>query len=213
MSETEAPEATPQSVADYAYRKGYLAWVASLTAADRALLKTMNLDKPDCVCGGGGGCGTMIEVNEDHANHGWHPGEVIDDEEPEPINEDDIDRLKCYDPEILKTLLRVLIFPDRGRAGNYKSAFARLVALGSALHIDGIGDRSLEYLAGKIGCTRQLLSFYVVQLRDFGGLDCYGGKSLKAREAYAVGQLWRTKSKRKGGVPGNATEKITEGAV
>jgi hypothetical protein len=42
-----------------------------------------------------------------------------------------------------------------------------------------------------------LLSFYVVQLRDFGGLDSHGGKSLKAREAYAVAQLWKTKPRGK----------------
>ena len=208
----EAPEATPQSVADYAYRKEYLAWVSSLPPADRALLKTMGLDKPD-VCRGGGGSGTMIETTEDHANHGWHPGEAIPDEEPEEIPEDDLQRLGCYNPEILRALLRVLLFPDRGRAGNYRAAFARLIALASALHIEGVGGKSLEYLAGKIGVTRQLLSFYVVQLRDFGGLDCHGGKSLKAREAFATAHLWRTKPKRKGGVPGIEAEKITEGAL
>jgi hypothetical protein len=211
MIETEAPEATPQSVADYAYRKQYLAWVASLTAADRALLKTMNLDKPDCVRGGSGS--TVSESIEDTANHGWHPGEKIEDDEPEQIPEDDLERLGCCDPDILRTLIRVLLIPDRGRTGNLKAALARLIALASALHIEGVGGKSLEYLAGKIGCTRQLLSFYVVQLRDFGGLDCYGGKSVSAREAYAVGRLWRTKPKREGPLPGIDTEKITDDAI
>jgi hypothetical protein len=107
----------------------------------------------------------------------------------------------------------VLLIPDRGRTGNLKAALARLIALASALHIEGVGGKSLEYLAGKIGCTRQLLSFYVVQLRDFGGLDCYGGKSVSAREAYAVGRLWRTKPKREGPLPGIDTEKITDDAI
>jgi len=207
----EATEARDQGTADLEYRREYLAWVASLPPADRALLKTMGLDRPDCVRGGSGS--TVSETIEDTANHGWHPGEVIEDEEPEEIPEDDLERLKCYDPEILRALLRVLLFPDRGRAGSLKAAFARLIALASALHIEGVGGKSLETLAGKIGCTRQLLSFYVVQLRDFGGLDCYGGKSLKAREAYAVGKLWRSKPTRKGAAPGISTEKITEAAV
>jgi hypothetical protein len=207
----EATEPRDQGTADLEYRKEYLAWVSSLPPADRALLKTMGLDRPDCVRGGSGS--TVSESIEDTANHGWHPGEKIEDDEPEQIPEDDLERLGCYDPEILRALLRVLLFPDRGRAGNLKAAFARLIALASALHIEGVGGKSLEYLAGKIGCTRQLLSFYVVQLRDFGGLDCYGGKSLKAREAYAVGQLWRSKPKRKGALPGIDIEKITEGAL
>jgi hypothetical protein len=208
---TEAPEARDQSTVDFEYRREYLQWVSSLTPADRHLLKTMGLDKPDTVRGGSGS--TISENIEDTTVHGWHPGEVIDDDEPESIPGDDLQRLDCYDPEILRALLRVLIFPDRGRAGNYKAAFARLIALASALHIEGIGGKSLEYLAGKVGCTRQLLSHYVVQLRDFGGLDCHGGKSLKARETYATAQLWKTRPRKKAAVPGIDMDKITEGAV
>ena len=208
---------------DRQYRSEYLKWVASLSPADRATLKELDLDRPhaertsfaylraETFRDSPG----MIGIQMDAHGEGGHPGlPVPDDDEAEPIDEDDLDRLKCYDAEILKTLLRVLIFPDRGRAGNLRSAFARLVALASALHIHGIGERSLEYLAKEIGCTRALLSFYVVQLRDFGGLDCHGGKSLKARETYATAQLWRTRPKRKkGGVPGADSEKITEGAL
>ena len=170
-------------------------WVASLSPADRATLKELDLDRPQAERTSFAylraetfrDSPAMISIEMDDHGAGWHPGlPVPDDDEAEPIDEGDIDRLKCYDAEILKTLLRVLIFPDRGRAGNLRSAFARLVALASALHIHGIGERSLESLASEIGCTRALLSFYVVQLRDFGGLDCHGGKSLKAREAIGV---------------------------
>ena len=183
-------------------------WVASLSPADRATLKELDLDRPQAERTSFAYLRAetfrdspgMIGTWTDDRGEGWHPGLPAEPEaEPEPIDEDDLDRLKCYDAEILKTLLRVLIFPDRGRAGNLRSAFARLVALASALHIHGIGERSLESLASEIGCTRALLSFYVVQLRDFGGLDCHGGKSLKAREAYATAQLWRTRPKGKPG--------------
>ena len=207
---------------DRQYRSEYLKWVASLSPADRATLKELDLDRPqaertsfaylraETFRDSPGMIGTWLG---DHGA-GWHPGPPAEEGEPESIDEDDLDRLKCYDAEILKTLLRVLIFPDRGRAGNLKSAFARLVALASALHIHGIGERSLESLASEIGCTRALLSFYVVQLRDFGGLDCHGGKSLKARETYATAQLWRTRPKRKkGAVPGADSENLTSGAV
>ena len=207
---------------DRQYRSEYLKWVASLSPADRATLKELDLDRPhaertsfaylraETFRDSPGMIGTWLG---DHGA-GWHPGPPAEEGEPESIDEDDLDRLKCYDAEILKTLLRVLIFPDRGRAGNLKSAFARLVALASALHVHGIGEKSLEYLANEIGCTRALLSFYVVQLRDFGGLDCHGGKSLKARETYATAQLWRTRPKRKkGGVPGADSENLTSGAL
>ena len=209
---------------DLDYRQAYLKWVSSLPSTDRRQLIALGLDKPQVerssfVHARGEtfrDSPGMIHTWADDQGEGWHPGLPVeeDEPEPEPIDEDDLDRLKCYDAEILKTLLRVLIFPDRGRAGNLRSAFARLVALASALHIHGIGERSLESLASEIGCTRALLSFYVVQLRDFGGLDCHGGKSLKAREAYATAQLWKTRPKRKkGGVPGADSEKITEGAL
>ena len=208
---------------DRQYRSEYLKWVASLSPADRATLKELDLDRPQAERTSFAYLRAetfrdspgMIGIAMDDHGTGLHPGlPVPDDDEAEPIDEDDLDRLKCYDAEILKTLLRVLIFPDRGRAGNLRSAFARLVALASALHIHGIGERSLESLASEIGCTRALLSFYVVQLRDFGGLDCHGGKSLKARETYATAQLWRTRPKRKKGeVPGADSEKITEGAL
>ena len=209
---------------DRQYRSEYLKWVASLSLADRATLKELDLDRPQAerssfVHARGEtfrDSPGMIHTWADDHGAGWHPGLPAeeDEPEPEPIDEDDLDRLKCYDAEILKTLLRVLIFPDRGRAGNLRSAFARLVALASALHIHGIGERSLESLASEIGCTRALLSFYVVQLRDFGGLDCHGGKSLKARETYATAQLWRTRPKRKKGeVPGADTENLTAGAL
>ena len=207
---------------DRQYRSEYLKWVASLSPADRATLKGLDLDRPqaertsfaylraETFRDSPGMIGTWLG---DHGA-GWHPGPPAEEGEPESIDEDDLDRLKCYDAEILKTLLRVLIVPDRGRAGNLKSAFARLVALASALHVHGIGEKSLEYLAKEIGCTRALLSFYVVQLRDFGGLDCHGGKSLKARETYATAQLWRTRPKRKkGGVPGADSENLTSGAL
>lgn len=221
---TEATEPRDQNTREKAYRMAYLSWQASLDPKDRALLKEMGLDRPkieatrsswgtaEVFRDSTGTVGTWI----DDQGEGWHPGLPVeeDEPEPEPIDEDDLDRLKCYDAEILKTLLRVLVFPDRGRAGNLKSAFARLVALASALHVHGIGEKSLEYLAKEIGCTRALLSFYVVQLRDFGGLDCHGGKSLKAREAYATAQLWKTRPKRKKGeVPAADSENLTSGAV
>ena len=208
---------------DLDYRQEYLRWVSSLPSTDRRQLIALGLDKPQVerasfVHARGEtfrDSPGMIHTWADDQGEGWHPGlPVPDDDEAEPIDEGDIDRLKCYDAEILKTLLRVLIFPDRGRAGNLRSAFARLVALASALHVHGIGEKSLEYLAKEIGCTRALLSFYVVQLRDFGGLDCHGGKSLKARETYATAQLWRTRPKRKkGGVPGADSENLTSGAL
>ena len=86
-------------------------------------------------------------------------------------------------------LLRVLILPQDGSL-RPKAIAARSVALAYALQVDGVGNQSLERLASRIGCTRALLSFLIVQLRDFGKLSHANGKSLEGRAAYAAGQLW-----------------------
>jgi hypothetical protein len=141
--------------------------------------------------------------------------------EAEGIDTDDLEKLNRCDPENLALLLRVLIVPSVTSGIQPKAIVARVIALAHCLHLQGIGDLSLDALAQKIGCTRALLSFYVTQLRDYGGLDHRAGKSVEARAAYSAAQLWRRnrearerrETKLSGGVPGTDTEKITEGAV
>ena len=115
-----------------------------------------------------------------HADH-THPVDLIEPEEVPEIDEVEVGKLQRHDPELITLLVRILLFPDTGRV-SLRASWVRLVALAHALHIEGVGNRSLESLAKDIGCTRSLLSHYATALRDFGNLDCRAGKSLSARE-------------------------------
>lgn len=122
----------------------------------------------------------------------WHPVDILEPEdEREDIDPDDLEKLGRCNPEALAILLRVLIVPSVTSGIQPKAIVARVVALAHCLHLQGIGDLSLDALAQKIKCTRALLSFYVTQLRDYGGLDHRAGKSVEARAAYSAAQLWR----------------------
>jgi transposase-like protein len=214
---------------DLEYRQEYLKWIAGLSSTDRRQLIAMGLDKPhvertsfaylrgETFRDSPG----MIGIQMDDHGAGWHPGLPVPDDDADDIDHDDLDKLGRCNPEALAILLRVLIVPSVTSGIQPKAIVARVIALAHCLHLQGIGDLSLDALAQRIGCTRALLSFYVTQLRDYGGLDHRAGKSVEARAAYSAAQLWRRNRearerrevKKAGAVPGIDTEKITEGAV
>ena len=204
---------------DRQYRSEYLKWVASLSPDDRRQLIALGLDKPQVerssfvhargeVFRDSPG---MIHTWADDHGAGWHPG-LPAEPEAEDIDTDDLEELGRCNPEILQILMRVVFFPDLGRGPQLKASFARMIAVAHALHIPGIGNKSLTALAEEIGVTKALLSHYATQVRDFAKLDHAAGKSVEGRESYRVAQLWRYK-KKKGAVPGADSEKITEGAL
>jgi hypothetical protein len=141
----------------------------------------------------------------------WHPMDYLEPE-AEDIDTDDLEKLGRCNPEVLATLMRVVFFPDLGRGPQLKASFARLVAVAHALHIPGVGNKSLTALAEEINVTKALLSHYTVMVRDFAKLDHAAGTSLEGREACRTAQLWRYKQK-KGAAPGTDIEKITGGAI
>ena len=201
---------------DRQYRSEYLKWVASLSLADRATLKELDLDRPqaertsfaylraEIFRDSPGMIGTWLG---DHGE-GRHPGLPAEEDEPDGIDADDLEELGRCNPEVLQILMRVVFFADLGRGPQLKACFARLIAVAHALHIPGIGERSLTDLAEEIGMTKALLSHYATQVRDFAKLDHAAGKSLEGREAYREAQLWRYKKtqarrrSKKAGVPG-----------
>jgi hypothetical protein len=212
------------------YRESYLTWVSSLDPKDRALLKEMGLDRPKVEAT------AMVwarpEVFRDSPSQEAfqdgmaesefvHPGELIDEPEEDAtdIDEDELTRLGCYDPELIGTILRVCFLPAMGRRGvNLAAAFHRLIAIAHCLKVEGVGDKSLEHIANRVGCTRAVLSHYTVRIRDAAALDHRGGKSAAARQKLSTAHLWHpgatTKRKMKASAPpGIDTEKLTEGAV
>ena len=212
------------------YREAYLTWVSSLDPRDRATLKDMGLDRPkvettalvwarpEFFRDSTSTAGFQDGMAEDAF---VHPAGLIDkdEEEVEDIDEDELTRLGAYDPELIGTILRVCFFPGISKRGvSLSAAFHRLLALAHALHVPGVGDKSLEHLANRVGCTRALLSSYVVRIRDHAKLDHRGGKSDQARQKLSAAHLWHPgakgqRRKKAGAVPGIDTEKITEGAV
>lgn len=186
MTETAAPD---HLVREHRYRDEYLQWVASLPPADREALRKLGLDRPkiettrlayarpEAFRDSTGAVGMFAEDRP----HDWqHPGDMIDGDEPEPVDRSDLEKLGAYDPELIKVLIRVLVMSGRGF--NPKTMTCKLVALCHCLHVPGIGDKSLEELADKLGVTRQLLSYYTTSFRDFGKLDHRSGKSDHARD-------------------------------
>ena len=218
------------STREKAYRMAYLSWQASLDPKDRALLKEMGLDRPkvEATAAVWGRAEVfrdspgMIEIQMDDHGEGWHPGLPVPDDESEDendIDEDELTKLGDYDPELVACILRVCFFPGISKRGvNLPAAFHRLLALAHALHVPGVGDKSLEHLANRVGCTRALLSSYVVRIRDHAKLDHRGGKSDQARQRLAAAHLWipgsKTKHRKKArALPGIDTEKITDAAI
>jgi hypothetical protein len=227
MKEADLPP--DPSTREKAYRMAYLSWQASLDPKDRALLKEMGLDRPKVEAT------TMVwaraEVFRDSTSEAGfqdgksadefvHPADSIDEPEEEEtgIDDDELTRLGAYDPELIGTILRVCFFPSMGRRGvNLSAAFHRLIALAHCLKIEGVGDRSLENIAVRIGCTRSVLSHFCVRIRDAASLDHRSGKSAASRQKLSAAHLWHpgatAKRKKKEALPGIDTEKITEGAV
>jgi hypothetical protein len=180
----------------------YLSWQASLDPKDRALLKEMGLDRPKVEAT------AMVwarpEVFRDSPSQEAfqsgmaedafvHPGELIDEpeEDENDIDEDELTRLGCYDPELIGTILRVCFFPSMGRRGvNLAAAFHRLIAIAHCLKVEGVGDRSLENIATRIGCTRSVLSHFCVRIRDHARLDHRSGKSAASRQKLSAAHLW-----------------------
>jgi hypothetical protein len=218
-----------QSSREKAYRVEYLKWVSSLDPRDRATLKDMGLDRPkiEATAAVWGRAEVFRDAPAserfsesigpiDHT----HPGELIDEPEDEnDIDEDELAKLGAYDPELVACILRVCFFPAIGRCGvSFGAAFHRLIALAHCMKVEGVGDKSLEYIANRVGCTRGVLSHYAVRIRDAAKLDHRSGKSDKARQRLSTAHLWipgsKTKHRKKAGaLPCIDTEKITEGAV
>ena len=212
---------------DRQYRSEYLKWVASLSAADRATLKELELDRPHAERTSFAylraetfrDSPAMISIEMDDHGAGFHPGLPAEEGETDGIDTDDLEELGRCNPEVLQILMRVVFFADLGRGPQLKACFARLIAVAHALHIPGIGERSLTDIAEEIGVTKALLSHYATQVRDFAKLDHAAGKSLEGREAYREAQLWRYKKtqarrrSKKGEVPGTDTENLTAGAL
>jgi hypothetical protein len=119
----------------------------------------------------------------------WHP---VDQIEPEDIDNEEVERLSAFNPEVIGSLMRIVFVPDIGRGVDPRAVIVKLFALAHALHIEGVGDKPLEHWAQKIGCTRSLLSFYTTRIRDRAALDCRAGKSVLARDRLAAVALWNT---------------------
>jgi hypothetical protein len=107
----------------------------------------------------------------------------------QPIDDDrtfDASGLNGINPDSLIVLLHFLTPSGNPlRPGYFKTLSARIAALCSALHVYPIGNHDLQSLAGAIGCTRSLISYYAVTLRDLGSLDYMGGRSNASREVYS----------------------------
>jgi hypothetical protein len=225
----EADLPPDQSSREKASRSEYLKWVSSLDPRDRATLKDMGLDRPK-VEATSAAWGRAEVFRDAPASETFsesigpidhtHPADLLDEPEEDAtdIDEDELTRLGCYDPELIGTILRVCFFPPMGRRGvNLSAAFHRLIALAHCLKVEGVADKSLENIAGRIGCTRSVLSHFCVRIRDHASLDHRGGKSDQARQRLATAHLWlpgaTTKRKKKEALPSIDTEKITEGAL
>ena len=227
---TEADLPPDPSTREKAYRTSYLEWIASLDPKDRQLARELGLDRPKIEATAA--VWARAEVFRDSPasetfsesigpiDH-THPADLLDEPEDNAtdIDEDELTRLGAYDPELVGTILRVCFFPGVGKRGvNLHAGFHRLLALAHALHVPGVGDKSLEHLANRVGCTRALLSSYVVRIRDHAKLDHRGGKSDQARQRLAAAHLWipgsKTKHRKKArALPGIDIEKITDAAI
>jgi hypothetical protein len=214
---TEADPSPDQSSREKAYRTSYLEWIASLDPKDRQLARELGLDRPkiettSAVWGRAEvfrDSPGMIEIQMDDYGEGWHPGLPVPDDESEDendIDQSELAKLGAFDPELVGTILRVCFFPAIGRCGvNFSAAFHRLIALAHCLHVEGVGDKSLEYIANRVGCTRGVLSHYAVRIRDAAKLDHRSGKSDKARQRLSTAHLWvpgsKTKHRRRKAAP------------
>ena len=213
MIETQAPDSNAR---EKAYRMAYLSWQASLDPRDRALLKEMGLDRPK-IESTRASWGTAEVFRDSPSAAGYqdglaesefvHPCELID--EPEAgstdIDESELAKLGAFDPELVANILRICFFPGVGKRGvNFPAAFHRLLALAHCLKVEGVGDKTLDHIATRVGCTRALLSHFAVRIRDHAKLDHRGGKSDEARRRLSTGHLWvpgsRSKHAKRGGI-------------
>jgi hypothetical protein len=209
----EADLPPDQSTREKAYRVEYLKWIASLDPKDRQLARELGLDRPKIEATSA--VWARAEVFRDSTSTAGfqdgmaedafvHPADLLDEPEDDEndIDESELARLGAYDPELIGTVLRVCFFPAMGRRGvNLSAAFHRLIALAHCLKIEGVGDRSLENIAVRIGCTRSVLSHYTVRIRDAAKLDHRSGKSDASRQKLSTAHLWlpgaTTKRKKK----------------
>jgi hypothetical protein len=206
---TEADLPPDQSSREKTYRVEYLKWVSSLDPRDRATLKDMGLDRPkieatSAVWGRAevfrdGPASERFGESIGPIDH-THPGELIDapEDDAEGIDESELAKLGAYDPELVACILRVCFFPAIGSRGvNFGAAFHRLIALAHCLKVEGVGDKSLEHIANRVGCTRAVLSHFCVRIRDTAKLDHRSGKSDQARKRLSTAHLWIPGSKAK----------------
>jgi hypothetical protein len=207
------------STREKAYRSEYLKWIASLDPKDRQLARELGLDRPKVEAT------AMVwarpEVFRDSASTAGfqdgmaedafvHPADLLDEPEDDEndIDESELAKLGAYDGELVACILRVCFFPAMGRRGvNLSAAFHRLIAIAHCLKVEGVGDKSLEHIAKRVGCTRSVLSHFCVKIRDHAKLDHRSGKSDAARQKLSTAHLWipgsKTKRRKKAGaLPG-----------
>jgi hypothetical protein len=227
----EADPSPDQSSREKRYREAYLTWVSSLDPRDRATLKDLGLDRPK-IEATSAVWGRAEVFRDSPSSEGLsesigpidftHPAELIDEPEDENgIDESELAKLGAFDPELVGTILRVCFFPAIGSRGvNFSAAFHRLIALAHCLKVEGVGDKSLEHIANRVGCTRAVLSHFCVRIRDTAKLDHRSGKSDKARKRLSTAHLWipgsKAKRRRKAGAPApteanNAPQAALEG--
>jgi hypothetical protein len=213
---TEADLPPDPSTREKAYRTSYLEWIASLDPKDRQLARELGLDRPKVETT------TLVwarpEVFRDSpASESFsesigpidhtHPADLLDEpeEDENDIDESELAKLGAFDPELVSTILRICFFPGVGKRGvNFSAAFHRLLALAHCLKVEGVGDKSLDHIATRVGCTRALLSSYTVRIRDAAALDHRSGKSDEARRRLSTAHLWlpgsRSKHAKRGGI-------------
>jgi hypothetical protein len=218
MIETEAPDSNAR---EKRYREEYLRWIASLDPRDRQLAKELGLDRPK-IESTYASWGTQEVFRDSTSEAGYqdgmaeaefvHPADPLDEPEDDEndIDESELAKLGAFDGELVACIMRILFFPGIGSKGvNLKAAFHRMLALAHCLHVEGVGNKSLEHIATRAGCTRALLSHFVIRIRDHAKLDHRGGKSDEARRRLSAAHLWSPGSRSKH----RTTKKLTEGAL
>lgn len=190
-----------QVAKDRDYAAAYEKWTTSLSEDEKARLADLDIAEPkidrkssgptlatDDFRNSTSTAGTWLT---NHADDGWHPGLPVP-EDADEIDDDELVNLSRQNAEIIGSIFRVILTPDLGRGVNAKATLTKVIAMAHALGIEGVRSRSLESLSQQIGCSRALLSYYIVRIRDRVGLDCRAGKSTLARDRLSASRLWNT---------------------
>ena len=209
---------------DLEYRQAYLKWVSSLSPADRATLKKLDLDRPHAERTSFAylraetfrDSPAMISIAMDDHGAGWHPGLPAEEDEPDELPH----LVNGIDPEAVRALIGFLV-PGPGPR-RWRRATLRLAILARWID-DSVREMTLDQLAADLAksgivLTKQRLSQMQLDLADALGADAPGGKTSHGREQYRQSaiRIWETRTtskKAKAGVPGEGHEKITAGAA